>query len=838
MGKSSFTAIVASMVLAVPLLAGGTSHAAEPEDPYRPQVHFSPEKNWANDPNGPVWYRGQYHLFFQHNPEAPVWGNMSWGHAVSKDLVHWEERPVAIRNSDDEAIFSGSVVVDTNNTSGFGTKQRPAMVAVYTSYYEQTRVQAQSLAYSTDAGETWTKYEANPVLDLGSTEFRDPKVFWYEKGSYWVMAVALSAERKVQLYRSDDLKAWTHLSDFGPANAVGGVWEMPDLFELPVDNARKTKKWVMVVNLNPGAIAGGSGAQYFVGDFDGTTFTADNIVTDPPGPPSGDVLADFESASYQDGWVTTGTAFGSGPVQGTLPGQNAVSGFEGSGLVNSFVDFDNAQGTLTSPTFDITRDYVNLLVGGGFHPREQGAGDGTPPTGVVFEDFEHSDWGTWTATGDAWGDGPSAGNAPCQGGVSGYSGTYIANSFHNADPAACGDQGTGTLTSPPFTIESPHINFQVGGGAHEDTAVRLLVDGQVVRTTSGRESETLNWASWDVSEIQGATAQIQLYDANTGGWGHVSADQFMFSDQAALPVSTETTVNLVVDGQTVRTATGSDSESLDWVSWNVSDLRGKAATLQIVDRNSGGWGHILADQVTLADAPVPNPLAEYDWVDFGKDNYAAQTFSNVPGGRTIAVGWMNNWQYAGVTPTGDWRGSMTIPRELRLRILDGKLRLIQAPVRTLDDARTKRPFVRHDVRVRNQVLALPEAASGATVKITADFRVGSAKEFGLHVRSGGDQKTVIGYDTAAASLFVDRTESGADAFHPAFAGVHAAPLKAKRGHVRLTVLVDRSSVEVFGGVGQSVITDLIYPDLASQGVAVYAKGGSVRLTSLTVTPLG
>ncbi|WP_051274809.1 glycoside hydrolase family 32 protein [Cellulomonas sp. URHD0024] len=838
MGKSAITSVIASLALAVPLLAAGSAHAAEPVDPYRPQVHFAPEKNWINDPNGPVWYQGKYHMFFQHNPEAPVWGNMSWGHAVSTDLVHWEERPVAIPHSDTEAIFSGSVVVDSQNTSGFGTKAHPALVAVYTSYYEATHVQAQSLAYSTDAGETWTKYQGNPVLDLGSTEFRDPKVFWYGKGGYWVMAVALSAEHKIQLYRSDNLKSWTHLSDFGPANAVGGVWEMPDLFELPVDGRKKNTKWVMVVNLNPGSIAGGSGAQYFVGNFDGTQFTADNVVTDLPGPPPGDSIADFEQATYPDGWSTTGTAFGSGPVQGSLPGQNVVSGYEGSGLVNSFVDFDSAQGTLTSPAFTVNRDYVNLLVGGGFHPREQGAGDGTPPTGTVFEDFEHADWGAWTATGDAWGSGPTAGNAPCQGGVSGFTGALVANSFHNADPAACGDQGTGTLTSPPFAITSPHINFQVGGGAHEDTAVRLLVNGQVVRSTSGRESETLNWASWDVSDLIGTTAQIELYDANTGGWGHVSADQFMFSDAAALPVSTETTVNLVVDGQTVRTATGSDSETLNWVSWKVSDLKGKAATLQIVDRNSSGWGHILADQVTLADAPVPNPLSNYDWVDFGKDNYAAQTFSNVPDGRRISVAWMNNWQYAGVTPTGTWRGSMSIPRELGLRTIDGKLRLTQTPVKTLNDAATARSYTRYCLRVRDQVITLPKAASGATLKITADFQVGSAKEFGLYVRSGADQKTVVGYDRSAGSLFVDRTNSGADGFHPAFAGVQSAPLASDHGHVRLTVVVDRSSVEVFGGAGQSVITDLIYPDLASQGVAVYAKGGDATLTSLTVTPLG
>jgi len=149
------------------------------------------------------------------------------------------------------------------------------MVAVYTSLNTRTGVQAQSLAYSTDRGCTWTRYSGNPVLDLGSKQFRDPKVFWYGEGGYWVMATVLAEEHVVKLFRSDDLRSWTHLSDFGPANAVGGVWEMPDLFPLPVDGDPADMRWVLLVSLNPGAVAGGSGTQYFVGDFDGTRFTAE-----------------------------------------------------------------------------------------------------------------------------------------------------------------------------------------------------------------------------------------------------------------------------------------------------------------------------------------------------------------------------------------------------------------------------------------------------------------------------------------------------------------------------------------------------------------------------------
>lgn len=175
--------------------------AIERDEPYRPQYHFSPAENWMNDPNGLVWYRGEYHLFYQHNPHGSTWGNMSWGHAVSRDLVHWEELDVALENTGDEHIFSGSIVVDERNTSGLGQPGRPAMVAVYTSWYPATGIQAQSLAYSIDAGRTWTRYQSNPVLDIGSRDFRDPKVFWYEPGGYWVMAVALAVEHKIQFYQ-------------------------------------------------------------------------------------------------------------------------------------------------------------------------------------------------------------------------------------------------------------------------------------------------------------------------------------------------------------------------------------------------------------------------------------------------------------------------------------------------------------------------------------------------------------------------------------------------------------------------------------------------------------
>jgi fructan beta-fructosidase len=189
-------------VLVALLVPAGAS--ASYDEPYRPQFHFTPAQNWMNDPNGLVYHKGEYHLFYQHNPFGNTWGHMSWGHAVSRDLVHWKHLPVAIPEEGDEAIFSGSAVVDEHNTSGFGTRRNPAMVAIYTSAYPDD--QEQSLAYSTDRGRTWTKYAGNPVLDDADREFRDPKVFWYEPGGEWRMVVVKAVQRKVAIYRSSDLK--------------------------------------------------------------------------------------------------------------------------------------------------------------------------------------------------------------------------------------------------------------------------------------------------------------------------------------------------------------------------------------------------------------------------------------------------------------------------------------------------------------------------------------------------------------------------------------------------------------------------------------------------------
>ena len=220
---------------------------------YRPKFHFTPAKNWMNDPNGLVWHKGEYHLFFQHNPFGTQWGHMSWGHAVSKDLRTWEELPIAIAEDQDGAIFSGSAVSDGDD-----------LVAIYTRHTETS--QTQCIAVSKDNGRTFEKYKNNPVLDENKKDFRDPKVFKYR--NKWIMAVAQPHEHQISFYSSPDLVSWKHLSNFGPGAATGGVWECPDLFPLEFENK---EVWVLIVSLNPGGLYG-SGTQYFIGDFDGTTF--------------------------------------------------------------------------------------------------------------------------------------------------------------------------------------------------------------------------------------------------------------------------------------------------------------------------------------------------------------------------------------------------------------------------------------------------------------------------------------------------------------------------------------------------------------------------------------
>jgi fructan beta-fructosidase len=469
---------------------------------HRPQFHFSPEINWTNDPNGLVHFDGEYHLFYQYNPLGNSWGHMSWGHAVSKDLVHWEHLPISLAEEDGIMIFSGCALVDWKNTCGLGRGDLPPLIAVYTGHGRD--LQTQNLAYSHDRGRTWTKYADNPVLDIGERDFRDPKVFWHEHTQKWVMVVALAAQKKVQFYGSQDLKAWEFLSDFGPAGVKDKPnWECPDLFELPIEGEPGQTRWVLEADMGDGAIAGGSGGEYFVGEFDGTRFRSDY------------------------------------------------------------------------------------------------------------------------------------------------------------------------------------------------------------------------------------------------------------------------------------------------------------------------------------------PLDEIRWVDFGRDFYAPVSWSDVPesDGRRIWIGWMNNWQ-SHMLPTHPWRGAQSVPRVLSLRRTPVGLRLVQRPIVELEKLRGQHARLENLPLSEGEVDLAEQDIAGEMMEIVAEWDLGAATEFGVKVRQGGDEVTVVGYDVGQQSLFVDRRQSGLVGFHPAFPGKHSGPLQPKDGRIRIQILVDTSSIEVFGNDGHTVITNRIFPSRLSQGVSLYCHGGEARVVSL------
>ncbi len=673
-GRILSQGIFLGLGLGVSLLTTRADAPARPADyytePFRPQFHFTPEKNWMNDPNGLVYYAGEYHLFYQYNPFGNTWGHMSWGHAVSPDLVHWQHLPLALPEADGVMIFSGSAVVDWHNTSGFGINGQPPMIAIYAGYRPADNLQFQNIAYSNDKGRTWTKYAGNPVINLNSRDFRDPKVQWYEATHRWIMTVSLAADHKVLFYSSPNLKEWTLLSEFGPAGATSGVWECPDLFELPVQGTNE-KHWVLAVNMNPGSVAGGSGGQYFIGQFDGTNFTADPDETLQPTPavvPDGTVIADFEGKDYGD-WKTTGEAFGPGPAQGVLGDQNPVTGYVGHGLVNSYYHGDGTQGTLTSPAFALTHAYVNFLI---------------------------------------------------------------------------------------------------GGGSQKETCMNLLVDGKVVRTASGQDAEQLTWHAWDVR-----------------------------------------------------------------------DFMGQSAVLQIVDHATGGWGHINVDQIMLADAPAHSASEAALWFDYGKDYYAAVSWSDVPksDGRRLWLGWMSNWQYGGDVPTSPWRSAMSIPREVGLRRTTEGLRLVQKPTREMESLRDRHlVFPGGDLAQANAWL-VDQAIQGKQLELLVELAPATTGVSGVKVLKGANEATAIGVDRSAGRVFVDRSQSGNVGFNPQFPGVQDAPLPRASGPVQLHIFVDACSVEVFVNNGERVITDLVYPSAGSRGVEFFGPAENTKIHSAEVWTL-
>ncbi|KAH8693061.1 glycosyl hydrolase family protein [Talaromyces proteolyticus] len=839
---------------------------------YRPQYHFTPAQNWMNDPNGLLYYNGVYHLYYQYNPGGSTWGAMSWGHATSDDLTHWEHQPIALLargypGAISEMFFSGSAVADTQNTSGFATNGTVPFVAMYTSYYPGSMnlpsgksvnggQQAQSIAYSLDEGLTWTTYDtANPVLLNPPApyadqwqNFRDPFVFWHEDSQKWISVISLAQLHKLLIYTSPNLKDWTYTSEFGPMNAVGGVWECPSIFPLALDGNEANPKWVAQIGLNPGGPPGvtGSGMQYIVGSFNGTAFVADS---NTPSPTS----------------TSTSTSVSTASASSTAIANITFQDFEGAG------------------------DYASR---------------------------------GWVATGGLVGAAPARGTLAGQQTVTGYSGCCLVNTFIN------GDSTIGTLTSPPFTISHPNINFLIGGGNAPGTeCINLIIQGQnqPVRTSTGLNAENLLPQTWDVSAFMGQTAVLEIVDQATGGWGHILIDQITFTGNTGTnnpPSSsdvfdfnstssfadlgwiatgdlvgqgpaqgtlagqqvvtgymgnfvntflngdattgtltspsftiTETVINfligggnapgvecinLMVQGQVVRTATGADAEMLIPKSWDVTDLIGQTASIEIIDLSTAGWGHILIDEISFSNSSS-EPYGT-SWMDWGPDFYAAAPFNGLPSTNRISIAWMNNWQYASSIPTSPWRGMLSIPRQLSLRTINGRPTLIQQPTAnwTSLQATTYSNSI-GTVAEGNQLVQL----SGETLDITVNFSdrasVASSSQFGIILGATSDltQQTRIGYDFSTRELFVDRTKSGDVSFDGTFPNTYYAPLEpASNGEFTIRILLDCSSIEVFGGEGEVTLSAQIFPSVNGVDVLLFSTGGNTDGVTINAEVLG
>ncbi len=490
-------------------------------EPHRPQFHFSPPQNWMNDPNGLVYFEGEWHLFYQYHPASNIWGPMHWAHAVSRDLVRWENLPIALAPDERGYIFSGSAVVDWQNTSGFGLDGKPPLVAMFT-YHDMAGEKAkrldfesQGIAYSRDRGRTWTKFAGNPVIpNPGAVkDFRDPKMVWHEASKRWLVTIAVGDH--AEFWASPDFRKWEKLSAFGAAfGQHGNVWECPNFAPMNVEKTGE-QKWVLIQNCNPGAPNGGSGAQYFVGDFDGTNFTLD---------------ADFQR---------------------------------------------------------------------------------------------------------------------------------------------------------------------------------------------------------DVS----------------------------------------------------------DGKSL--------------------------------------------------WLDYGKDNYAGVTWSDAPGGRSVLIGWMSNWDYAMQVPTEAWRSACTLPIELSLRKTALGYRLFTRPVRELEALRGEPT----DLPAGELPVFKPlnnNSFSPTLSEMDLEFEpaAGFAGTFGVEISNVRGEYYRIGFDVAKNQFFSNRTHSGDHSFSKTFADkIHVAPRSATAKTVRLHLFFDRASCELFADDGATQMTNIFFPTEDFNGAGIFAEGGKLRLVRGRVWPM-
>lgn len=631
-------------------------------------------------------------------------------------------------------------------------------------------------------------------------------------------------------------------------NAVGGVWECPAIFPLALDGNEAETKWVAQIGLNPGGPPGvvGSGTQYIVGSFNGTAFVADSDTPSPPptstssvststaGPhpeETGDVtFQDFEGAGdfASRGWVATGGLVGAAPAQGTLSGQQIVSGYTGNQLVNTFLNGDSTIGTLTSPSFTITRPLIKFLIGGGNAPGEECInlkikGQSQPVRTATGRDEERLLPQTWDVTEYI---GQTAAIEIVDKRTGGWGHILIDEIIFAGD-----------ATSPPPRSDDVVFDFS-GTGTFESlgwTATGDLVGKSPANgTLAGQQTVSGNRGSFVNTFYDG--------DATTGTLVSPSFNitkkriNFLIGGGNAPGVQC---INLKVGGQVVRTATGSDSEQLVPKSWDVASLIGQSAVIEIADLSKTGWGHILVDEISFSD--VSDEPRGTNWMDWGPDYYAAAPFNGLPSEDRTNIAWMNNWQYANIIPTSPWRSMLSIPRKLSLKTINGWATLIQQPVANWAALQTGTySKVLDTVAEGNQSIPLP-GKSLDIIMTFSDRDAASSSQFGLLLRSTSDlaQQTRIGYDFGTKRMFVDRSKSGNVGFDGTFANTYYAPLApGSDGKVNIRILLDSSSVELFGGEGEVTLSAQIFPQDTGIDVRVFSTGGSTKGVTIDAKILG
>ena len=624
---------------------------------YRPAYHYSPRQNWMSDPNGLVYYNGKYHLFYQYNPQGNQPGNQSWGHAISTDLINWEEKSVAIPVQNGIKAFSGSVVVDWNNTSGFGINGKPPLVAIYTG---SSNVQDQRLAYSNDEGLTWTNYTQNPVISSTTNQFRDPKVIWHQETQKWIMVVSTGFNLKVNFYNSPDLKSWTPLQDFGVVENLSEFWECPEFFKLNVDNDASKPKWVLAHSL-PSKHVG----QYFIGDFDGQHFNWTSVA------PAGTLIDDFESGNYNR-WSISGNAFGSSPASGNLSTQRIVSGYLGNKLINSFFDGNISQGKMVSSNFTIQKKFISFLIGGGNFP----------------------------------------------------TGTYI----------------------------------------------KLVIDGNTIKTGTGQNDDFLTWTNWDVSNLIGRTAHIEIVDSMTTDRGHITVDHIIQSDVMVHKINT----GQLDHGRDFYAAQSfSDIPTTDgrriWMGW----LNNWEYAIQIP---TSPWKGVMS---------IP---------------------------REVRLETINGQVKLVQKPIKE----LEALRKDRLSFRNAKIDVINSAIND------------------SSIIGMIDNSTYKRFELKARISVRDKKGFSLKFKMQGTQYSEYVFDFINKEIRFDRSNSGGLSGWPGFRQLQVAPLLTTNGIFDLHLFVDNSSAELFSGAGQVVMSNQIFPDSTSNMIGFSSLEGDLFFDELDI----